>query len=178
MYYVESETPLTNEAFTLTGNKIIGTDLSSNPILKTELSDVTDAVGESFFSNLEYDAYTLIPAGSYTIAEACFGYPLAHQAGVDSDWQIVYGAPVNHSLRLVVVDAGGEPIPGVEATLTRPGYTDTKNSSICGGAFFTGISNAQPDFELTLSATGYQPQTLSGLNIDGETVLSVGLLSL
>lgn len=173
MYYIASETTLAGEDFTLVGNKTIGTTLLGSPIYKTEISDTTDGDGEFLFSNLEFDAYTLTPSGTYTLAEACGGYPLQHQAGVDSAWQLVYVVPVTHSLRLVVTDTAGEPIPGVEATLTRPGYASTESSSICGGAFFTGISSAELDFALTLSATGYQPQMLSDVVVDGETTITV-----
>lgn len=175
LYYVESVTARAAETFTITGAKILGTSGGGSPVYKTTYTETTDAVGEYEFSNIEFDAYELTPAGTYVLSEACPAYPLVHRAGVDSYWELVYSAPVTHSVRVAVLDAAGAPIPGATATLSRPGYTSVVQTTTCGAAYFTGISSAETDFELAVDATGYQSQTVSAIEVDGATVLTIVL---
>ncbi len=175
IFYEESNTPLGSENFSMRGAKIIGTN-GATPVYKNDFSATTDLSGEYTFSDLEFDLYEVEVSGLYSMSEACSAHPFPHMAGVDGELDLVMTSPDAHSLRVVVVDAAGRSVPGVDLTLSRAGYNTTIASGICGQAYFTGISSSNNDFQLVTNSAGYQAQTITDILVDGSTVVTVTLI--
>jgi type II secretory pathway pseudopilin PulG len=176
--YRESHTPAAAETYVIRGNKTVGTDSSSIPIYKYVVSTTTDGDGENNFSDLEFDTYTLDFGGGYDVAVGCPQYPIVHQAGIESVVELLLVPNLTRSLRLSVVDAAGQVVPGAEAVLTRSGYSETRTTGGCGQAFFPGAATTESDFQLNITAAGYQNRTISGVVIDGDSFLEVTLAAL
>lgn len=175
VYYREAETPLANKNFTLHGDKIIGTDLSANPIYKSNVNSITDVNGESFIGPMEFDLYHLSMSTSYDVVEGCPAYPFVQKAGEAGNFEFVTGVNNANSLRIAVSDAFGRAVPGAKVQLTRPGYDETRFTGACGQAYFPGAASAQIDFNAIVSATGYISQTINNIDIDGDIVMGVTL---
>jgi type II secretory pathway pseudopilin PulG len=178
LIYRESETALANESFSMRGEKFIGTDAASSPVYKFNVSTSTNSSGEIEFNELEVDAYRLTLSNAYDIAIGCPSYPYLHTAGSDADLEISLVPNEVHSLRLVVLDESGLPIPGAVASLTRPGYNQDRFTGSCGQVFFPGAATAQVDFDLLVTAAGYQTQAVDDISVDGDVVINITLLKL
>lgn len=172
VYYREAETPLANTNFALHGSKVIGTDSSSNPIYKYDISSSTDVDGNRDLGAVEFDSYSMTLTGNYDVVEGCPNYPFIQKAGVAQNFEFVTGSDNTHSLRLVVTDSFGRTIPGVKIVLTRPGYNETRYTGVCGQAYFPGDTSAQSDFTATINETGYTTKIISNINIDGDVQMS------
>lgn len=175
VYYRESETLLANESFTLHGAKVIGTDSSSNPIYKYDVSSTTDTDGKRDLGKVEFDTYNLTLTPPYDVIEGCPNYPFIQKAGAAGDFEFVTGIDNANSLRLTVNDSFGRAIPGVKIELVRSGYSEIRHTGVCGQAYFPGDTSAQSDFSATITATGYVTKVMSNINIDGDVQLSTVL---
>jgi hypothetical protein len=178
LFYRESSTSLTGASFILRGSKLIGTTVASDPIYKTEISATSDAGGERLFSDLEFDLYEVITSTSYAVKEACGGYPFAHQAGVDGELELVLVSPVANSLRVTVNDSSGQPIPGALVELSRPGYSESIETGLCGQSFFSSMSSSNIDFSISAQAPGYVAESVSDISVDGESDYTITLIEL
>lgn len=173
-YYRESSSPRAAASFSLRGTKVIGTDLLSQPIYKTSVSDSVDGSGNYPLNNIEWDSYTLtLP--SYTIAAACPGNPFALAPGSDITLEVLAVGASADNLRVSVVDGSGVPVPGATAELTRGAYFATETTDACGQAFFTGGISAAADYDLQVSAQGFTTSTMDPLVIGGDTAVVMTL---
>ncbi|MCA9367888.1 carboxypeptidase regulatory-like domain-containing protein [Candidatus Kaiserbacteria bacterium] len=170
VYYRESSIPTGTISFGLKGTKQIGTQLDLTPIYKVDITTTTNSVGAKSISDLEFDQYTVVPAGSYDIAMACAAHPIIHQAGIDSDVELLLVSNAAHTLRVQVEDSYGRPVPGATVKLTRTGYSSTITTDGCGQAFFSGGVTSNSDYTVTISATGFTTKVIPSFTIDGDTV--------
>jgi type II secretory pathway pseudopilin PulG len=175
VFYTQSQTPRASITYDITGTKTIGTNSSSSPIFKYDTSFTTDGAGEYELLDLEFDQYTIENQPGLDIASACPGYPLVHRAGVDSEIALTLVPDDSNTVRTQVVDALGRTIPGAEVTLSRPGYSQTLYSNVCGQVFFTGGVSAESDYTLDVSVAGYANQSLSPFDVNGDAFQSVML---
>lgn len=171
MQYIESSTSVGGIDIEMVGGKTIGTNSSSEPIFKTTLLEVTDAGGVARFPDTEWDAYTIDVPG-YDIAEACPANPLIVNPGQNVEGELVLATDTAHSLRVVVQTLSGAVLSGAEVTLSRPGYSELRESSVCGQVFFSGLSTAL-DYTLTVAVNGYTTQVLTGQSIENDIVTVV-----
>lgn len=175
VFYRESETILPNAAFSMHGNKVIGTDASAQPIYKIDAGSLqTDGSGLYATTSLEFDNYTLSFTG-YDMAMACPAHPFVHQAGIDGELEVVLVADAAHTLRVSVVNTAGTVIPGASVRLSRAGYDVTEVTNSCGQAFFTGGVSADVDYQIEVTATGYTSGSVAAFAIDGDTTTTVTL---
>jgi type II secretory pathway pseudopilin PulG len=168
LYYRESETARSGVALSLHGNKVIGTDLSADPIYKTELSGSTDGFGAVSFSDVEFDTYLFNIPLSLTVARACPLLPLVHEAGVDSSVEIVLVGATTDSLKTTIRAASGEYIPGASVTLSRSGFSETVDTGLCGQAFISSGVAAESDYEITVTKPGFVTEVISNYSISGN----------
>jgi len=167
-YYRSTETPRTNMAINMRGNKVIGT-IASVPVYKYNASFTTSAsTGEVIIADLEFDSYTITTPDSVDIVSACPGTPVLHQAGVDSMVEFVYTSDRADSARVTVINGFGQPIPGATVSMTRPGYSDSIETDTCGQAFFGSGVTAEADYVITVSKPGYTAETVNPFNISGD----------
>lgn len=170
VYWREAESVRVTEAIDVQGVKTIGTLSTSTPIYKTTIGTTTDTSGEVTLHDLEFDTYTVTPVASLALRTACPAHPVTHQAGVDGQVELVYNLSVGTALRVAVVDGSGRAIPGATARLERSGYDVSQTTNSCGQTYFVGGGlSDNTDFELTVSAPGYTPETVDPFVISGET---------
>jgi hypothetical protein len=175
VFYTQSQTPRASITYDITGTKTIGTNSSSSPIFKYDTSFTTDGSGEYTLIDLEFDQYLIENRAGLDVASACSAYPYVHRAGVDGELSLTLVAGAGNTARIQVVDVLGRTIPGVEVTLSRPGYSQTLDTNVCGQVFFTGGVSAESDYTLDVSVAGYANQSLSPVDVSGDAFQSVTL---
>jgi hypothetical protein len=177
--YTVTEPPIAYVPFSLQSSKIVGTDVSAQPIYKYENSFVTDSRGEKSIEDLEWDIYEVtIDDASYDVAEACERIPYALDPGVQDTLVLTLVPASAHSLRVRVQDTNGDALANAEVTLSRSGFSDTEVSSTCGGAFFNDAVSSAVDYTLFVEATGYADNTTTDIAIDGSDALTITMTSL
>ncbi len=177
VFYRESESPLVGQTTSIRGEKIVGTNVTLDPIYKFSTTTVTDGGGQIELTGLEFDRYQITLPGSYDLTAGCPGYPYVLEAGVDGTVELTIGSNEVHSLRLSVIDQANQPVPGATAVLTRSGYNETRRTGGCGQVFYPGAATAQVDYVLTVNAEGYQSFTMSDITIDGDVFMTVTLVA-
>lgn len=167
--YTVSEPPIGNVPLNFTSSKTIGTDSGGAPVYKYQATHTTDAGGDADIANFEWDVYTVaLGTGLYDIAEACAGIPYILQPGANETLTLTLAPASAHSLRVRAENVDGAPIPGVTVELARPDFNDSKSTSACGQVFFNELTTSD-DYQLVLSAAGYNSETIPALEIDGAT---------
>ncbi|MCA9365673.1 prepilin-type N-terminal cleavage/methylation domain-containing protein [Candidatus Kaiserbacteria bacterium] len=168
--YIESQTPIPNINFDLFGLKTIGTDASSQPVLKYNKNHSTDGSGDLFLTDMEYDVYDLnLNTGGYSIVESCEALPYSLSPGESANINLTMISSVANSLRVLVTEIDGTPIHGADVHLERGAVDETKTTSVCGQTFFnSGLATAS-DYELTVSKSGYTSYNDSAITIDSNT---------
>lgn len=168
--YDRGPEPLGNIQFTMSGNKMIGSDGSGNPIYKYDQTSASDVGGSVMFSSLENDTYTITVNGTgigYDIAESCQPQPRALAPNSNMTTLLYFTPHTANSLLVDVRDAGGAMIPDATIRVYKTGYDTTKTSSSCGQAFFSGLS--ADTYSIDVSASGYAPQTITNVNVSGAS---------
>lgn len=162
--YRRGPVPLPNIAFSLVGEKTVGSTGAGVPIYKTTVSQSTNSSGVRELS-LEWDEYdATIP--SYDVVDACSAPPYTLAPGTTLDSSLVLSTPTTHSA-LVSVSAGGAAIEGASVTLSRAGFSQTVATSACGAAYFGGVTTAS-DYTITASAPGHSDVTATGVSVSGK----------
>jgi type II secretory pathway pseudopilin PulG len=169
VFWREGDTPLTGYAFDMRGVKVIGTDASSSPIYKLSTAGGTDGSGRASFPDLEFDGYALTNTPGYDIVSACPGYPIPHEAGVDTMASVLLAPDQASTLRVHVMDGLGRSLPGIEVNLDRPGYDVTLTTDSCGQAFFSGGVTDDSDYVMTVGGTGYSTEVINPFAVSGDT---------
>jgi hypothetical protein len=175
VFWTENTTPLSSTVIEFTGQKTIGTNASGDAIYKVDQSLITNSNGEIEIDDLEFDSYTFTSAAGLDIASACPGYPIVHEAGVDTDGEYVLIPNETNTLRVHVTDAAGRYLPGATVALSRPGYNQNRLTNACGQVFFTGGVSTSNDYTLNVSAPGYSVETITALEINGDEVVQLPL---
>lgn len=164
--------------FTLTSNKIIGTDTNALPIHKLSSSYTTNGSGEIAVANLEWDSYDVaLNTSVYDIAEACADIPYSLNPGVSDILTLRLLPSASHTLRVSVVDESNIPVPNVDVTISRTSFSDTAITSACGQVFFNTGLGMFSDYEITIQKTGYVSQTISAFEIQGDEILKVSIVA-
>jgi prepilin-type N-terminal cleavage/methylation domain-containing protein len=149
--YAETVSLAATQAFTLVGQKTIGTNASSIPVPKTRLATSTDGVGQRTFSALEWDTYQLeLPAG-VAIRESCPALPFSLIPNTTATITAQIGVIGGHSLLVTVTDSAGEVLPATAVVLQHSGSTiATATTTGCGQVYFPGLPS-QLDYRLELT---------------------------
>ncbi len=167
--YTAGLSPLPAVAFTLTGNKTIGSTGTGVPIPKSVVSLVTGADGAQE-AQLEWDTYALDVPG-YTIVDACPTPPYALAPSSVTNATLALTKTNGNSLRVFVTDVNGAAVGGASVTLSSSGFTATKTSSLCGSAYFDGLSSTDP-YTVTVTKAGYTAAT-SSATVSGASTLNL-----
>jgi prepilin-type N-terminal cleavage/methylation domain-containing protein len=170
LHYRTTESLVTNQNFTFTSDKSIGTDALLQPIPKHVYSTSTNSSGERQFDAIEWGAYRTSIA-PYDIAEACYSEPRPVSPNSNTLHELLLVGNTAHSLRVEVTDSLGAPVRDATVRLIR-GSTDTAYTSGCGQAFFSGV-NEEPDYRLEVTAPTYGTTVIDPLSVSGDTVQAV-----
>jgi len=175
--YIISEPSISNIQFSLTGNKLIGTTVSSTPVYKHQSTHTTDGSGRVQINNLEWDLYTpLLNTVAYDISQICPNVPYVLAPGVSETMTMTLVPNAQYSLRISIVDTNQNPIIGAQVALSRGGFNISGIASTCGQVFFNSGLVSASDYEVTVSAVGYTSQTIPAVVIDGDESLVVTLV--
>lgn len=143
--------PLASIPFTITGNKIIGTDAADVPIPKFRADLVTDGDGSITIPNLEWDNYTIAfpPELLLDIASSTPLLPFTLPSGIDTEMVISLEPHSTHSLRLAFINQSDILVASVSAELNENGIVVASGSA--GQAGFPNLGQMFfPDLEAKL----------------------------
>lgn len=171
--YVEADTILPSVSFDMIGSKSLGNNASGSPVVKFATTSSTNALGETTFSNLEWDSYQFSPGG-YSIVEACPAHPINLTPGSNQNVTFTLATFSTHALRVVVTDMAGIPQSDVDLRLERSGYDVTRTTSLCGQASFLGLSE-ENDYILTASVGGTPVWSGTDVGVSGQQVSVIQL---
>lgn len=172
-YYRTAETARANVNFDVEGNKIIGEELDFTPIKKVAFSTSTNGSGERTLNDIEFDSYTFANTDGLALVRSCPNLPLVHEAGATSTLEMVLESGVANSLRVSVNTLGGQPLPGATVDISRTGFSDSAETDACGQVFFSTGITANNDYSLTISRTGYSPETIDPYDLNGNSEVNV-----
>ena len=175
--YTSVQNVLPNIPFTLTGAKKIGTLLDLSPVYKYKKSHITNGSGSLTLPNLEWDIYSAVVTNSaYDIAEACTDDPYVLAPNGTYTLKLTLAPATANTLRVKVLTASGVGIPDAQIELRRSGFSVTQRSSVCGQTYFSSGVSVQSDYELEVQALGYTSQTVTAVNVSGDSVATVTLV--
>lgn len=169
--YHKVPVPIGNVPFTLTSGTTIGTDVSSNPIYKYDVSDQTDGGGEWHSGDIEFDTYELLISG-YNIAEACPSLPLILEPNVTLEQTLTLVSASAHNLKLQITGPLSEVVGRAQVNLVGGSVDMTVSSGDCGIAYFPSLSD--DTFTVSIIAPGFAPFTTL-IPVSGDTESSVVL---
>lgn len=173
--YDAGPTPIADVPFSMRGSKTIGEDSNENPIYKYNENLATESNGSVTLSELEWDTYTITiddGATGYDISESCTPQPRTIAPGVSETTRLLLVPNSNHTLLVAVKDENGDLIEGASVTLSRTGFNETGTTSDCGQAFFDELEEFR-DYTLEVSASGYETDTINGVDISGDGTITV-----
>ena len=147
-----------NIAFSMSGEKSIGSNGSGAPILLYQQSHQTDAAGSLALSALEFDTYDIHVDGvatSYDIASVQPALPFLLSPGEQAVMTIRLVPHAPHSLLVRIINDDDESVAGASAHLTdQTIFNETKTIDDFGYVFFADL--AVDTYTLEVSAEGYQ----------------------
>ena len=175
LVHVESQPAIPSIPFTIEGAKSIGT-FGGSPVLKYSSNDTTDTDGGVTISDLEFDDYDItLSTGAYIISEVYGGNPYYLPPGVNDEVTFVLASPVAYSLRVEVEDDSSSPIGGASVRLYDGGYDVTQTTSIYGQTLFDSGVASSSTYGIDVSATGYDPLTVTDFSITGNEEVTLQL---
>lgn len=155
---------LPNTAFTIRGEKIIGTDSDDNPVYKYQNNFTTDSLGTKILNNMEWDNYTI--SISPTIGDISGlnpppAIPLLPNTTLDVGFAV--SSDSTNSVLLSFVNPSGVQIASVSARLyDSVGFESIATSGAQGNPDFgqTFFSNlARQIYQLEATISGYMRYT-------------------
>jgi hypothetical protein len=151
---------LANAAFTLRGEKEIGTDAFAQPVYKFDENFTTDSGGNITIPNLEWDNYQVLMPNptSWDISGANPLLPLRLLPNGNLDSTISLTAHFDHSLFVTIKDTSQFLIASASARLYSGGFEEIKNTGESddpdfGQVFFSNLE--EKAYELEATASGY-----------------------
>ena len=173
--YTHGPDPLPNIAFTMRGNKTIGSG-PGGTLYKFNQNFSTNGAGTYATSTMEWDTYLITIAGTttgYDIASSCNPQPESLLPGSSLATNLYLAAHTVNSLLIDVRSvATGSLIKNATVNLSRSGFSATSTTDTCGQAFFSGLTSAS-NYTTTITASGYAPYTGTNVNVSGTSQLSV-----
>lgn len=172
--YDYGPSPLPNITFTHQGAKTIGTGPSGS-VYKYSQSISSGASASVDIPNLEWDSYTtsVAAATGYDIASSCNPQPESLSPGAAAATNLYLIAHTANSLLVDVRSSSGVLITNASVRLFAAGYDVTVTDSICGQAFFGGLTSGT--YSIEVSAPGYTTYTNASVPVSGTGRLSVAL---
>jgi hypothetical protein len=158
-------TPLGNVSFRIRGNKIIGTNASSQLVYKYDQTTSTDSSGVRSFNNLEWDVYRIVmpTPSSYDISGTNPLLPLNLTPGGNLAFNMSVAPHTTHSFLLTIKDPAQSLIASASATLTNTSgfnaslFSGNSGSPDFGQLLFSNLS--EDTYQLTATASGFLDYT-------------------
>jgi len=158
---------ISNAAFNLRGEKLIGTDEYENPVYKYSEDKITNEEGRINISGLEWDLYTFTTNFNLISPEQ----PVGLSPGVSQNVILVLQA--ENSLLLTIRDSVTlEPVFSAECRVYLSEYDITQYSDENGQTYFIPLESGV--YSLEISAAGYNSYSGS-LSVSGDTTRIINL---
>ncbi|MFH1233895.1 MAG: carboxypeptidase regulatory-like domain-containing protein [Patescibacteria group bacterium] len=179
IYFASFSSPITvnlgNINFNLRGDKTIG----NNPIIyKYNSNHATASDGTLNLNNIEWDAYsfTINPSSGLVLLTSDMSLPLNVNPGETASVMLYLKSNTGNSYLAIVKNVAGETIKDglVRLYSDDKAYDQVISTNVQGQAFFTSLSNAS--YNLEISASGYNMAT-SSVSISGEVIEETVLTS-
>lgn len=175
--YSRGPTPLPSASFTMQGAKTIGTTGTGAAIYKMQSALTSDSSAQYVNGAVEWDTYTFSVASStgWDLASLCPFQPVSIAPGTSAEVDLHLVAHTQNSLQVSVRSVtSSAAIPGASVTLSRTGFSSTKNADTCGQTFFSGLS-AGSTYSLAVSAAGYTSTTTNNVNVSKQSTALISL---
>lgn len=175
--------PLLNLSFSLRGDKQVGSGPSGTLYKYNQVHSSGDYAG-IVLNSMEWDNYTITVDGAatnYDIASSCGPQPQWLSPGASLTTRLYMATHTSNSLLIDVRNAAGDLLQNASARLQKnsSGYDQTKTTDGCGQAFFGGLTAGGQgqgnSYSITVTAVGYQPYSATGVEVSGQSRLSVEL---
>lgn len=174
--YIESQPILSSVPLHVYGSKTIGTDGSSQPVYKYEVSANTNGSGELLLTDTGFDSYQVdINSGAYQLIESCPFIPVNLAPDTAVTLTMTLASPSAAQTRVSVVDSLGDPVANADVRLENSGVDRTLTTGLCGQAYFSGGLYVANDYTLTVSAPGYVTEVLTGVVINSTSTVEVSV---
>ncbi len=168
--FEQGPNPLPNVSFSLHGEKIIG----EGPVYKTAFSTTTNGAGVREIYPLEWDTYSISSGSGYNIADACTAEPFKVLPGATTTLSFILVPKSAHTLRVIVRDNTGAPVPNAQVTLSAPSKTTLYGTtSSCGQTFFPNITATT--YSILAQKAGYADTLDDNAAVSGQTVRTLTL---
>ena len=157
--------PLPSTGFSLTGTKVIGTNVLKYPTQ----SFTTNSTGTLNLPSIEWDTYsTLLTSTAYDLAGTSLTQNFFVGPNETKNLQLIAVPHVSNALLVNVETASGSAIDGASVQLQKNGFDETKttNSGNCptpGQVFWNGLTAGT--YTIDVSASGYQSSSVSDYSI-------------
>lgn len=174
--YVEDKNPASGVTFDITSNKSIGTN-AGTPVPKYQTSVTTNSNGEAVLTELEWDSYDITfddVSEGYTLVQTSEPIPYALAPNASDTVVFELDSYTPYSLLVTVKDTDGAVIPGAEVGVSNGAYDETKTTTIYGQSYFDGMASST-DYNLVVSADGYDADSQTNISITGSTNIAVVL---
>lgn len=173
--YSDVRSWLANTNFTFRGEKIIGQDASAQNVYKYMVSTTTNASGERFFNDIEWDTYRLDLGDGYTVAEACEKLPYPLDPNETAVLYIKAALGGLNNMRVLAKDSSGQPVIGATVELDdMAGTVRTRETGWCGQAFFESVPSGV-GYDLRVGALGFATTTMASTTVSGVVYQEVVL---
>ncbi len=176
LQYITAQTPISGVGLSIAGSKSIGTDASSQPVLKYTASGVTDSNGVWEQDDIEWDVYTIdVTSSGYGIQEMCPPSPYSLSPDTSASMKITLGSATAQLLRVLVTQIDGTVIPNATIRLQNTGVDFTKQTSLCGQTYFDSGLYTADTYTLTVSAAGYSTEIVTDVTVNSSSTQTVVL---
>jgi len=169
-------TPIPNAQFSVRGEKIIGKDISENPVYKYSTTTISDSSGKKDLLNLEWDNYTFsIPASSNL--DLANTDPSPQPISLSPNTNLPVKLYLDSQDSLLITIQNSETLEPVLSAIVRLfnnslGYDATQYTNEKGQTYFIPLISAT--YNLEVSALGYSTTTDS-VSVSGDVTKTIKL---
>lgn len=173
----DTDMPIPDFFFTLSGNKTIGTNSEGEPIQKYQHNFTSDSSGQVILANIEPDTFNINfdnETTGFDLAGSSLNLPLILAPDSTDDLTIYLAPHSENTLLLTVSDADGSALADANIHLynTVLPYDQTFITNANGQYFITPINSA--NYFLEISKSGFE-NYLSEINVSGQTQQTISL---
>ena len=175
--YISNETDAGVLDVRMRGTKVIGLSSEGENILKFDRILTTNTDGELFLDDTEWDEYDIEVINGNVIRQSCPHVPFRVSPNSSNSISLTIIPEPTRSLRVGVLDNDRNPIYGADVTLvqTSTSFSELTNTGVCGQVWFSEGVLEGSDYELQISAPGFESRVIDNLSITGQEVETVQL---
>ncbi len=178
--YVTNETNADGVDIRIRGSKLIGLGSGGESIRKFDNEYVTDGQGRLFLDEVEWDEYDIEVFNGNVIRQSCPHVPVRIAPDTSNVVSLSVVSAPPRSLRVGIIDSDRNPIYDATVTLVREStsYSESVTTDICGQAWFSDGVVEGDDYEIQVSAPGFESREIDDVEITEQEVETIQLFTL